>query len=133
MTLNGILTEIIDLSKSFEKHARKRDDAIKKDPEKEFFIKGYELENYFDLDDVKIKKLPRGANIHLIYRHRESGEYIDILWHNIKDSEMSIYKNFTNQEMIKHLKGAKKMPHAGDDVNQKYQEWEFKPLGEKQK
>ena len=130
MKLEKLLNEIIDLSKSFEKGARKREDAIKADPDKEFFIKGWQLEKYFELDDIKIKKHDHGADIYVIYRHIESGERIDVLWHSIKDSEKGIFKNFTNHELLKHLKGAKKLPHVGDDVNLKNQEWEFKLLGE---
>jgi hypothetical protein len=120
-----LLSEIIDMSRPFELGVKR---TLKRYPDKTK-IKGMHLQNYFGLDDIKTTKdVNGGANIHAIYKHNETGEMIDILWHEIRDNEMTIYKNFTNPEVIKHFISMKKMPHVGDDTKHKEQEWKYDRL-----
>lgn len=114
-----MLNEVLDLSKPFEREIEKDKEAVK----------GFQLEKYFTLDDIKIKKRNDGTiAIHTLYRHNRSNEIIDILWVTLRSNETKIYRFFNNADAIKYFKRTKNMPHMATDVFQKHQKWEFDVL-----
>jgi ribosomal protein S8 len=124
------LTEFIDLTKSFEKKASKNKYDILSNIKDKDYIKSWQLERYFGLEDIKINKKKDGsAEINVLYKHKKSKEIINILWEIIKSEEMGIYKMFTNEEFIKHIVGTEKMPHDVDGIEQKYTSWKFEKVG----
>jgi len=98
------LTEFINLYKPFE---------LKVDDKKDK-IKDYQLEKYFDLDEIKIDKENKPITFYALYRHKKSEEIIRIKIDEVEEAKVHTYKNFDDSDAIKDVK-ARKIPLSVDE------------------
>ena len=108
------LFEILNLYKTFELG------IIVKGKDTPNKIKGYQLEKYFIVDDIKIEK-NKGIQFYLLYKHTKSGEVIRLKGLYVKENEKFLYKQFSNNEMIEHVLKNKELPHQQRDVEFDYE------------
>lgn len=116
-----MLSEIIDLSRPFEKSVKK---TLKKHPDKNK-ITGHQLHEYFKYKCIKLDKKRDGSiSINLVYEHKESGEEIVIEnFIEINENEKGLYKNYTDKDYEKYVRGQSSFPNNG--TNSKILETEY--------
>lgn len=123
MKLGNLLKENIITYEPFEKKVEDKKGAIP----------GTELARFFEIGpkdiDYHIVELPEKneLKIKLIYRHKKSGQLIEVDWHIMNDQEIEqekLYKRFTTQKengIFRRLTLKHEMPHDNKYDSFKYE------------